>query len=66
VYLPAGGPVELDLTGAAGSFGVKWFNPRTGGPLIESSTRSVRGGGKIQLPEPSTEPKEDWLLIIRR
>ena len=66
VYLPAGGPSELDLTGVAGSFGVRWFNPRTGGPPIEGSVRSVRGGAKIQLPEPPVEANEDWLLIVKR
>ncbi len=66
VYLPQGGSAALDLTGASGSFGVKWFNPRTGGRLADGSVRSVQGGGKIKLPQPPSELDQDWLLIIRR
>ena len=33
VYLPAGGAVNLDLTGVGGDFDVRWFDPRNGGAL---------------------------------
>jgi hypothetical protein len=66
VYLPRGGPAELDLSGTSGSLSVKWFNPRTGGRLVEGSVRSISGGTRVQLPTPPKEPDQDWLLVIRR
>ena len=65
VYLPAGGPAELDLTGAPGQYTVHWFNPRTGGALQRGAVTAVRGGGKAQLGEPPGDPTEDWLTIVR-
>ena len=61
VYLPTGGPTELDLSAAAGTFTVAWFNPRTGGAL--QAANSVTGGTKVSLTAPTTD---DWLAIVRR
>ncbi len=66
VYLPHGGTAQLDLTGAAGRFGVKWFNPRTGGALQDGSIPTVSGGGKVNVGLPPGEPAEDWLAIVRK
>jgi hypothetical protein len=66
VYLPKGGTTDLDLTGAKGSFTVKWFNPRTGGKLINGSVKSVKAGGKVALGAPPSEAGEDWLIVVRR
>ena len=49
VYLPEGGEVTVDLSAAAGSLAVEWFNPMTGagnqGPMAQ-------GGGKRSLTAP--------------
>jgi hypothetical protein len=66
VFLSDGGTSELDLTGATGDFNVKWFNPRSGGPLAEGSVRSVRGGGKVTLGQPPVDANNDWLILVRR
>lgn len=66
VYLPNGGTAELDLGGTAGTFGVKWFNPRAGGPLVEGTVKTVTGGGKAGLGNPPAEEKEDWLAVVRK
>ncbi len=66
VYLPEGGTSELDLTGADGSFGVTWFNPRTGGELRAGSVKSVRGGGKVALGAAPSDAAEDWAILVRR
>ena len=66
VYLPSGGAAELDLKGAAGRFGVRWFNPRTGGALRQGSVASVQGGASVALGAPPDSPTEDWLAVVRR
>jgi hypothetical protein len=42
LYLPFGGSVTLDLTGASGSFEGQWFDPQFG---VWSSAGTVVGGG---------------------
>ena len=66
VYLPNGGNTGLDLTAVKGTFTVKWFNPRTGGELVNGSVNSVEGGGTVALGNPPADAGEDWLLVIRR
>jgi hypothetical protein len=65
VYLPNGGTSDLDLGNAVGTFRVHWFNPRTGDPLQVGSIRTVRGPGKVALGEPPTDPREDWVVLVR-
>ncbi|MEM9345496.1 MAG: DUF5060 domain-containing protein [Planctomycetota bacterium] len=66
VYLPAAGQRKvLDLQGQDGAYTVQWFNPRTGGGLIES--HEIRGGANTALPKtPKSDPDDDWLAVIRR
>ncbi len=66
VYLPSGGSCELDLSGAAGQFAVDWFNPRKGGALAGGSVRQVKGGSRLSIGQPPSEPTEDWGVLIRR
>jgi hypothetical protein len=66
VYLPSGGSTDLDMSGAKGTFRVKWFNPRTGGKLVTGSVKSVKGGAKVALGNPPADAGEDWLVVVRR
>jgi hypothetical protein len=66
VYLPKGGTTDLDLSGAKGSFTVKWFNPRAGGKLLNGPVKSVKAGGKVALGAPPSDAGEDWLIVVRR
>jgi hypothetical protein len=66
VYLPSGGTGELDLGPAAGDFGVRWFNPRSGGSLRKGSVDQVQGGGRVSLGAPPAEPEEDWVVVVRK
>ncbi|MCC5021938.1 MAG: hypothetical protein J6386_03640 [Candidatus Synoicihabitans palmerolidicus] len=66
VYLPAGGPVALDLSDATGNFSVSWFNPREGGNLQSGSVKKVRGGNVVSIGSPPTETNEDWAIVVRR
>jgi hypothetical protein len=69
VYLPEGtkgGTSDLDLSGAKGSFDVKWFNTRVGGKLVNGSVKAVKGGAKVSLGNPPADAGEDWLVVVRR
>jgi hypothetical protein len=66
VYLPDGGTSDIDLSDAKGGFTVKWFNPRAGGPLREGSVRTVNAGGTVSLGQPPADPREDWLIVLRK
>lgn len=66
VYLPEGGTTALDLSGATGSFEVKWYNPRTGGKLLNGSVRSVKGGGAVALGNPPADATGDWAVLVRK
>jgi hypothetical protein len=61
VYLPNGGTTDLDLSGAKGSFTVKWFNPREGVEPKTTGVASLKCGSKGTLTAPSTD---DWLAVI--
>jgi len=66
VYLPhRTDDAVLDLTGQDGAYKLSWFNPRTGGDLIEGV--GLAGGGKADLPDPPGDGKgDDWLAVIRK
>ncbi len=65
VYLPHGGNRQLELKDAKGRFVVKWFNPRSGGSLIDGSVSEVEGGATVSLGNPPSDPQEDWLVVVR-
>ena len=66
VYLPTPrDDVMLDLSGVKGAFKVHWFNPRTGGELIEGPAL-LAGLSVTLLGPPSRDKGDDWLAVIRR
>lgn len=66
VYLPYGEPATVDLRGTDGTFEVAWFNPRSGGALIQGPVTQVRGGDYARIGEAPTDPEQDWLIVVRR
>ena len=66
VYLPNGGPVQLDLTGHTGRFAVDWFDPRVGGAMRKGSVATVEGGRIRELGRPPGDPGGDWLIVVRK
>lgn len=64
VYLPTGGTTDLNLSSAAGTFTVNWYNPRAGGPLQTGSVATVSGGGTRALGNPPADPTSDWVVLI--
>jgi hypothetical protein len=51
----------------AGSYDVRWYNPRTGGSLQTGTIATLTGGGKdsLSIGEPPADPRLDWVALIR-
>ena len=64
VQLPAGGEASLKL--GAGSYSVRWYNPRTGGALERGSVTSVKGPGVRSIGLPPREAGKDWVALVKR
>jgi hypothetical protein len=66
IYLPDGGTAQLDLTGATGTFEVRWYDPRFGGELQRGTVNVVEGGASRALGEAPNERSKDWVMLVRR
>ena len=64
LYLPSGGGGSLNLGGRAGSFTLRWYNPRTG--VFAGSARTVQGGGSVSLGSPPDTQTSDWAVLVKR
>jgi hypothetical protein len=64
IYLPYGGHANIDLSGIEGNFSVGWFNPRSGGDLI--NTAAIAGGGQVDLGAAAEEREKDWAILIQK
>ena len=62
VYLRNGGDHTLNLANTTGNFYVDWYNPRTGGALVNGPT--VSGGGTVALGSPPDTVSSDWVALI--
>jgi len=65
VYLPDGGPADLDLSGVSGAFEVRWYDPRNGGSLQNGSVTAVAGGATVNLGSPPSATDKDWACLVR-
>lgn len=66
VYLPYGGSASLNLEGAKGKFSVGWYNPRSGGDLMQTTTTTVEGGSVVDLGAAPQESEKDWAILVRK
>jgi len=66
VYLPYGGTTDLDLGSETGTFRVRWFNPREGGPLQTGTLISTTGPGTVDIGQPARDTDKDWVALIER
>jgi hypothetical protein len=66
VYLPDGGTTELDLGDAVGTFRVRWFNPREGGPMQIGTLVSASGPGTVEIGQPPRDTDKDWVALVER
>jgi len=58
VYSASGGPITIDLSGAAGEFAAAWIDTDSG-QITKGG--SVRGGGKATLTPPNANLRAVWL-----
>ena len=65
VYSSESKSFELDLSAATGEFSVDWYNPRTGGEIIQGET-TINSGGKVKIEPDDDNENHDWLAVIRR
>ncbi len=64
LQLPRGGATSLELP--EGSYSLWWYNPRTGGELLEGELAPPAGPGRRRIGPPPAEPTKDWVALIRR
>ena len=64
VYLKWGGTTTLNLNNSSKTYTIKWFNPRTGGSLVNGTVAEVTGPGSVSIGQPLTDQSEDWVALI--
>ena len=62
VYLPTGGKTSLKIE--AGDYSVRWYNPRSGGKLLEGSVSEVSGPSTVSLGLPPNDIDRDWAVLV--
>ena len=62
VYLPCGGTTELTVPG--GRYRVKWYNPRSGGGLVDGSVATIKGPGQPPIGDPPADRLQDWAALV--
>jgi len=66
IYLENGGSTNLNLNGQSGEFSVQWFNPRSGGTLLNGSITQVTGGANRSIGNPPNSVNSDWVALVRQ
>ena len=66
ILLRPGSTARLDLESARGTFDVRWFNPRAGGPLQEGSVKTIQGPGQKALGTPPSKADKDWIILVKK
>jgi hypothetical protein len=68
LYLRNGGEARVDLSKARDErFAVRWFNPRTGGGLVDGNPKTVSGGAaRMSLGTPPNTSNQDWVVLLNR
>jgi hypothetical protein len=61
VYFPNGGSVKLDVSAAAGTLEVRWFDITRG---AWRTPRRVLGGGTVDLKTPDAGPWAVWMSLV--
>ena len=67
IYLKNGGEAKVNLSKAEGQeFSVQWFNPRSGGDLVEGKPSTVIGTAEtVSLGMPPNTQEEDWVVLLK-
>ena len=65
IYLPSGGSTKLDVGDSSATFTVRWYNPRTGGPLRRGSVATITGPSSVGIGYPPRDSDKDWVALIK-
>jgi hypothetical protein len=65
VYLPAGTKNAGVSLPEEKKYSVRWFNPRSGGELVDGTVSNIQGKGLQSLGEPPSETEKDWVAVIK-
>ncbi|MGL1936558.1 MAG: DUF5060 domain-containing protein [Fibrobacterales bacterium] len=63
LYLPNGGSPSVTLP--AGTYTIRWFNPRIGGALQKGSKTQIAGGSAQSIGAAPATTGQDWVVRIR-
>jgi len=66
IYLPFGGTCSIDLSSHPGRYVVSWFNPRTGGTLLQGRITTIPGGQWSAPGLPPENTREDWICLVKK
>lgn len=67
IYLREGGAPTLDFRANSGTYRIKWYNPRFGGPFQHGSQATVVvSNGLTSLGLPPGAEDEDWLVLVEK
>jgi hypothetical protein len=64
IYLPEVKETKINLFGSTKKYVVKWYNPRTGGELVNGTIKKITGGGEKSIGFPPNKDK-DWVALIK-
>jgi len=65
IYLSSGGTTNLNVGTSSATFTIRWYNPRTGGPLRYGTVRTINGPGSVAIGNPPKDTKKDWVALIK-
>lgn len=69
-YLPDSKKYKIDLSVAKGEFTLQWFDPLSGGELLEGSVITLTGGRVQELGLPpkrnGISNNQDWVILIKK
>ena len=68
IYLKNGGyALDVMLTVPPGTYYISWYNPRTGGALLNGSltTSATPTGGTINMGRNPASDSNDWVMLVR-
>ena len=63
IYLPKVIETKINLFGQNKKYTVKWYNPRTGGKLVNGSVKKIKSGNNVSIGFPPNQEK-DWVVLL--
>ncbi|MFK7852101.1 MAG: DUF5060 domain-containing protein [Akkermansiaceae bacterium] len=66
IYLPKGVERDVLLEDGNSKYRVQWFNPRSGGKLLDGSIKEMHGGIASSMGIPPKDGDKDWVVLVRK